>query len=400
MKTQTRTLRGRLLGSGRFPALAGVLGCLAAFAPLAQNFDNGSTGALGDVVIEANTTLDLPPDGILHYKSLRVNTGVTLDFNRNALNTPVYVLAQEAVTIEGTINVSGSVSPNNVPDSGRGGPGGFDGGKPGFNEVPPGDGYGPGGGKGGVTDSNLDAGAGSGSYSTVSPAWTNPNKGAIYGSRLLIPLVGGSGGGGSTGAPGRGGGGGGGAILISSNVRVDLSGRILAQGGNANGAGGNTGSGGAVRLVAPVVAGTGEINVLTPNNYGGFGRIRVETLDRRGLQLNFQPQATTSVGANLFIFPPDEPRLDLIEVAGNAIPVGNGPVTLQLPFGSTPDRIVKVRAENWNSLVQIRVVLTPDSGPRVTVDAEVDNTTQNPATVDVPVTLPVNELVTIHAWTR
>src|SRR5262245_53265779 len=80
---------------------------LAAVLPAAaQTFNNGSTGALGDVVIDANTTLPLPEDGILHYKTLVVNANATLSFTRNARNTPVYILSQGDVSINGTINVS------------------------------------------------------------------------------------------------------------------------------------------------------------------------------------------------------------------------------------------------------------------------------------------------------
>lgn len=363
-------------------------------------FNNGSSGALGDVLIEADTTLELPPDGILHCKTLKVTAGKTLRFKRNALNTPVYLLAQGDISIEGTIDVSGSTSPGDAPTGGLGGPGGFDGGKPGFGEVPPGAGYGPGGGKGGITDSHAEEGAGSGSYGTVSPSWRNSNKGTAYGSRLLIPLIGGSGGGGASGSPGRGGGGGGGAVLISSNTRIQHTGRILAQGGGPAGAGGNPGSGGAVRLVAPVVAGTGEINVLVVNDWGGRGRIRVDTIQRDELRFNFQPLDSLSVGANLFIFPPTVPTLDIVEVAGNAIPVGSGPVTFQLPFGSSPNRSVRIRANGWGRVVPIQVVLTPDSGPPTQVNAEISNPGPAAAVVDVPVVLPINTLVTIHCWTR
>jgi hypothetical protein len=34
------------------------------------------------------------------------------------------------------------------------------------------------------------------------------------------------------------------------------------------------------------------------------------------------------------------------------------------------------------------------------VDAEADNTTANPAVIEVPVTFPVNSKVTVHCWTR
>jgi hypothetical protein len=217
---------------------------------------------------------------------------------------------------------------------------------------------------------------------------------------LLIPLVGGSGGGGTVGTPGRGGGGGGGALLISSNVRIQHTGRIVANGGGANASGANMGSGGAVRLVAPVVAGTGEINVNASNDWGGRGRIRVDTIDRNDLRFNFQPVDSLSVGANLFIFPQPLPRLDVINVAGTVIAEGSGPVQIQLPFGSSPNRTVTVRARDWGRVVPIQVVLTPDSGVPIKIDSEIDNTTQNPAEAAVPVVLPANNLVTVQVWTR
>ncbi len=379
------------------PWLALLAGTLLASPLAAQNFNNGSTGALGDVAIDSDTTVALPPDGILHYRSLRVNAGSTLRFTRNEHNTPVYLLSQGDVVIAGTIDVSGQGAPNNIPTGGAGGPGGFDGGKPGFAETPPGAGYGPGGGRGGEENSQFPNGAGSGSYATVSKAWNNTNRGAVYGSKLLIPLVGGSGGGGKAGTPGRGGGGGGGAILISSNTRLELTGRVLALGGWGEG---NGGSAGAVRLVAPVVAGNGTVAVNTPHNWAGDGRIRVDTIDRRELQLVFQPLTSLSVGANLFIFPPNEPRLDMVQVAGQAIPMGSAPVTFQLPFGADPNQVVRVQARDWNRVVPIRVVLTPGSGDPVQFDAEINNAAQNPAVAEVPVSIPVNTLVTVHCWTR
>ncbi|MBK9138789.1 MAG: hypothetical protein IPM17_08520 [Verrucomicrobia bacterium] len=382
------------------PWLALLAGTLLASPLAAQNFNNGSTGALGDVVIDSDTTVALPPDGILHYRSLRVNAGSTLRFTRNEHNTPVYLLSQGDVVIAGMIDVSGQGAPINIPTGGAGGPGGFDGGKPGFAETPPGAGYGPGGGRGGAGDSHHPNGAGSGSYATVNQVWGNTNKGAVYGSKLLIPLVGGSGGGGRAGAPGQGGGGGGGAVLISSNTRLELTGTVRAQGGNPGGLSGNGGSGGAVRLVAPVVAGNGTVAVNTPNNWAGDGRIRVDTIDRRELQLVFQPLSSLSMGANLFIFPPNEPRLDVVQVAGQAIPVGSAPVTFQLPFGADPNQVVRVQARDWNRVVPIRVVLTPDSGDPVQFDAEINNAAQNPAVAEVPVTVPVNTPVTVHCWTR
>ncbi len=362
----------------------------------AQGFNAGSDGSLGDVVIDANTTLPLPPDGKLHYKSLTVNTGVRLNFTRNARNTPVFILSQGDVVVNGTIDVNGGAG--SINSGGLAGPGGFDGGRPGFGaEVPPGDGYGPGGGKGGVADCNPNsaAGVGGGSYGTSKGSRCGPT----YGGSLLIPMVGGSGGGGRTGQPGIGGGGGGGAILIVANTRVVVAGLIESRGGGVDSCASPLGSGGGIRLVAPKVEGAGRIDVRSAGA-GGHGRIRVDTIDRTSLNFDFQENAQTTVGGNLLSFPPVVPRLDTIEVAGNAVPVGGNPATFLLPFGSTPNRTVKVQASDFGRAVPIRITLTPDTGERVTVDAEVDNTAGGSTVIEVPVVVPVNTLVTVHCWTR
>lgn len=370
---------------------------------LGQSFDSGSSGALGALDVTANTTVDLPPDGKLHYTTVNVRPNMRLTFNRNANNTPVYVLAQGDIVVEGTIDVSGAPGPNNVPIGGKGGPGGFDGGMPGFGaDIPPGDGYGPGGGKAGElhNDQNNPGNVGSGSYATR----VGVAGGATYGSPLLIPLIGGSGAGGSPGQPGSGGAGGGGAILLASNTRIFVPGRIDAMGGNTHAVRcchytGSGGSGGAIRLLAPRVDGGGTVNVQGQTG-GGDGRIRIDTIDRSDLRLVFQPTASTTVGANLFVFPSTIPRLDVTEAAGTTIPLESGPVKITLPFGSSTNRTVTVRAAGFGTSIPIALVLTPESGRRVLIESQIDNTTQNPATVTIPVQLLPNVQTTIHAWTR
>jgi hypothetical protein len=359
---------------------------------LGQGFNAGSDGSLGDVVISANTTMDLPPDGKLHFKSLTVNSGVRLNFNRNARNTPVFLLSQGDVIISGTVDVNGSPAPVNT--GGAGGPGGFDGGKPGFSsDVPPGDGFGPGAGIGSDPNCNSTS-AGAGSYGTRGAGLSSPT----YGSSILIPLVGGSGGGGGAGQPGSGGGGGGGAILIASNTRIFVNGFVEAKGGNP-GTCLNGGSGGAIRMVSFKVEGNGRIDVRGGGS-GGAGRIRVDTIDRSNLVFDFRENNVTSVGGNLLTFPPNAPALATVEVAGNLIAQGGGPVTVNLPFGSSPDRTVKIQASGFGRVVPVRITLTPDSGGVRTFDADIDNTTGNAVVAEIPVTIPVNTLVTVHAWTR
>lgn len=366
----------------------------------AQTFSSGSDGSYGPMNITANTTLDLPADGVFHCTTITIASGVTLTFNRNPLNTPVYLLATGAVTVNGDIVVSG-ISGNNVV-GGLAGPGGFNGGNPASVSTPPGDGYGPGAGRAGTAgQGNVAQSAGPGGYAFESSTLST-NKGAAYGSALLIPLVGGSGGGGTDGTPGYGGGGGGGAILIASDSSIQFgnsSAEIKAQGGNSlNSLYVNGGSGGAIRLVAPLVSGNGALRV-DGSNYGSAGRIRIDTLDRSAMSLSFSPAGITSIGSLMTVFPTPAPRLDLIEVAGSTIAPG-APAVFTLPFGSTPSRTVVVKATDFNSMVPISVVLTPDNGDRVVYEAQIDNSASNPAQVTVNVELPVNVQTAVNVWTR
>src|SRR4051794_37503745 len=85
-------------------------------------FTSGSTGTYGEMYITDDTTLDLPPSGVFNCTSITVDAGKTLRFSKNALNTPVYLLAQTQITINGTIDVSATSA--NGFNPGRGGPGG------------------------------------------------------------------------------------------------------------------------------------------------------------------------------------------------------------------------------------------------------------------------------------
>jgi hypothetical protein len=69
-------------------------------------FDAGSTGAMGPLKVNENTVLNVPPDGVFHFTTINFESGI-LTFNRNTLNTPVYLLAQGEIVINGWIVVSG-----------------------------------------------------------------------------------------------------------------------------------------------------------------------------------------------------------------------------------------------------------------------------------------------------
>jgi hypothetical protein len=108
------------------------------WASPAWAFESGSTGADGALNPAVNTVIQLPPSGILNYTTINIPVGVRVTFQKNTLNTPVYLLASGNVTVAGTIDVSGgdstdtgtSGSGNQADDGipGAGGPGGFAGG--------------------------------------------------------------------------------------------------------------------------------------------------------------------------------------------------------------------------------------------------------------------------------
>ena len=374
------------------------LGFAFALSVTAQTFTSGSNGSLGALnVTTGNVTVDLPADGVLHYTTVNIVAGRALLFRNNPNNTAVYLLAQGDINIAGTIEVSGGQG--NSVQGGLPGPGGFQGGSPGSVGVTPGDGHGPGGGKAGDPGTGVTS-AGGGSYATVSTSGSSTRRGATYGNSLLVPVVGGSGGGGTIGTPGNGGGGGAGGITVASTTRISVTGRINADGGRDGGAS-NGGSGGAIRLVAPVVSGVGGLSVSAFPG-GGYGRIRIDAVDRSGIGFTFYPSAAiASVGSMMLVVPAPLPRLDIVEALGNPVNEGAGPVNIQLPFGSSPNRQIKVQARDFNAVVPIVVVLTPDHGPSSSVNAEIDNSAgKNPATSTVDITLPVNEQTAIRVFTR
>ena len=172
----------------------------------ASAFNSGSTGIDGTFSPTVDTELQLPPDGIFNFTDVNIPSGVTVTVARNAINTPVTMLASGDVTIAGTIDITGGFATDagaagdgNLGDDGLpgiGGPGGFDGGRGGTVDDPRGgDGLGPGGGGGGVAEGGGGAGyvvAGQGSIC----GGANGVAGPAYGSETLLPLIGGSGGGG------------------------------------------------------------------------------------------------------------------------------------------------------------------------------------------------------------
>lgn len=363
---------------------------------LAAPFESGSDGSDGTLQVLAGETivLDLPADGIFNYTTVNIEATGLLQFNRNALNTPVYILATGDITIAGTVRLNGLAG--TLTAGGHGGPGGFDGGPPSSPGFGAGAGQGPGAGQPGSVSGSQQAGVGG--HGTADGL---ANDGGTYGSQFLLPLIGGSGGGGSSGN--NGGGGGGGAILFASSTSIELTSGALVEARGASGV--NTvvggGSGGSIRFVAHVVSGAGQVNVNGSQGSSNAGRVRIDTLDNSGINFNFVPSNTTSVGSFMISIPDNLPQLDIVEVAGQAIAEGApDPISILLPFGSPTMRTVRVQGRDFTGMVPISVVLTPESGDSIVVDSTIDMTSGNPATVDVSVDFPSNTVTHVHAWTR
>lgn len=371
-------------------------------------FNCGSNGSYGPMNITVSTTLQLPPDGIFHCTTVNVAQGASLSFLRNAVNTPVYILATGDVTISGSCDINGSGATGVA--GGVGGPGGFDGGTASNSQtIPAGAGGGPGGGRRG--NFSLVVGGGPGSYRVLSSVG---GGGEIYGSRLLLPLVGGSGGGGGHGQNVSvfGGGGGGGAILIASNTRVVFGNMssIQADGGNPRGPvfGEHTqgvpsgmGSGGAIRIVAPSIEGVAKLRAAAA--HGNHGRIRLDTFDYSSLSYGTEGSGYVpdSIGSVMVVFPTPLPKLSVSNAAGTAIAENaTGPVSVILSAGTNPSQTIQVRARDFGGVVPIRVRLVPESGDATTFDGTINNTVTNPATTTVPVTMPINTGVRVEVFTR
>lgn len=368
-----------------------VLPLTAAFA---QAFDCGSDGSDGALLVNSTTgdvSIPLPPDGILNYTTIDIADGALVTFVRNAGNTPVYMLATGAVSIDGLIDISGKEGIG--PSGGMGGPGGYNGGNGATADLPAGYGQGPGGSMPGPYLDEFSPPPGNGQF-----LYGN------YSNSLLMPLVGGSGSGGATDAP-FGGGGGGGAILIASNTEIILGdyGSIYAKGGMSERADYyepyekyTYASGGAVRLVAPSISNLGSFTFDV--DYASPGRIRLDALDFHGLdQMYLYPSEALSVGANMQVFPPNKPQLKITRIGDNVI-TDSSPTVHFLPPG-TGMVDIDVEVVGINSRFDVNLVITPENGDKITTMAPFDPSV-SPTVTFSDVMVPTGIPFRVDAWSN
>jgi hypothetical protein len=398
-----------------------------AATPVKAQFSSGSTGADGAFNPTSNTTLQIPESGVFNFTTINIPQNVEVRFTKNSRNTPVTMLASGNVVIAGRIFLDGDSW--NGRFGGNGGPGGFRGGNGGTPldviHGTPGDGPGGGGGAVGGTTGGGSGGAGGFFGTGQNGILKNGDSvvgqaGARYGTRALLPLIGGSGGGGGStfagsNVIGGGGGGGGGAILIASSGTIsfpdntDGSRGIYARSGEGGprfgSSTGGSGSGGAIRIVANTVSGSPCLNVSSgPDNFnvptGSSGIIRIE-----GFSLSqYTPRCSTNeqtLGQPNPVTLSNTPTLRIASIGGVAAPANplgliNGPPDIVVPTSVSNPVQVLVNGTNLPSGTAIQVKLTPESGTPTTVSGTLTgNTSASSATVNVA--LPIGGVSVIRA---
>lgn len=208
-------------------------------------------------------------------------TGFKVTFKNHPSYAPVVWLVQSNVTISGIVSLDATSVPNSIPEKftpAEPGPGGFRGGA--SSPAGVGTGFGPGGG----------------GYM------------GVYGNPQILPLIGGSGSGNDNYA-GYWNISGGGAILIVASGTVNVGGKISAAGVSQI-------AGGAVKIIANQIAGSGIIDAEQ------HGRTRMEA-NIISSQLNIFPN-TVAVppGATPVIWPSStSPTVRVVSVDGQPAPL-------------------------------------------------------------------------------
>lgn len=348
-----------------------------------QAFNSGSTGSLGALAPATNMTVVLPTDGILNYTTVTIPAGVTVTFQRNPTNTPVTLLAQGAVTIAGAIRVNGDAAlagfttgSVGVTPGQSGGPGGFRGGDGGIRGLSPSNGTG-------------GQGSGGGDPGLLPAISTRDGWYGASGFVSSLPLYGGSGGGGGvaiTSQNGPSGAGGGGAMVIASTTQILIqsTGVISANGGDGISgsqvtcglSAGGAGSGGAIRLVAPQVTNQGVVQArggdhscVNAGYYGYWGIVRVEcvtcaiaaTTPTASIANTLGPITSASTPAVTAL-----PSLTISSIGGMSVPstpIGShGSPDVALPVNSSQDVPVVLAIQNVPVPRQFYVKMIPAMG--------------------------------------
>jgi hypothetical protein len=291
---------------------------------------------------------------VFKYSSVNIDLNRSLTFINHPTRAPVVWLVQGNVTITGTLGLNGAgVANNNL--LAEPGPGGFRGGAVG--SLGSGSGLGVGGGVGAY---------GGGTYSST------------YGNPSLVPLIGGSGGHAGTG--------GGGAILIAAGSTIQVNGLISAIGVSTNQSGSGQGSGGAIRLVADSVMGSGTLD--TRNN----GRLRIEANNVSGNIVTYPQTIAVPPATPPTIWPGNEaPTVKITNVDSSAAPaVPTAPLDLAADVGVSTNgaSTVTIQTTNFPTDGNVQVRAAPKFGAAAWTTAVFQSGDATSATWTATLTFP------------
>lgn len=335
----------------------------------AQTFNSGSTGADGALdltSVPSGTIVNFEPkalktvlgrdinwdDNRFDFTTITIPAGVTVKLSAGWSNGPVYWVVSGAVIIAGNVDLSGEKGHDRTKTTvdrrvAVPGPGGYPGGLGGN--------YGS--NSSGAAQPGAGPGGGTSAPNTAQYNYLNYGLGGTFsGTKFLVPLVGGSGGGGGSSGTyqtwGAGGGAGGGALLVASSISITIpsTGRILAIGGvggigipnsyeGCNDGAGGSGSGGGIRLVAPLLAGNGVLEVEGSGTYSawcpsmaaGMGTVRLEAFQH---SWTYSINGNYSQGSPLNSFVPAGPAPGVTVFAISST-IGNQTVPVFLPDNPT-----------------------------------------------------------------
>jgi hypothetical protein len=347
----------------------------------AQSFDSGSNGSDGALNLTTPGTIEFDPtsfnppldpdgDNIYHFTTITIASGVTVRLTAKHLNGPVFWLASGAVQINGTIDLSGgqghpatTVLADRKPSIP--GAGGYPGGVGSLGTSPAQPGSGPGGGQ---------TSGGSAGYAAPGRCGSIGPPGPAYGNNFLVPLLGGSGGAGvngnKNGGTNFGGGAGGGAILLASSVSITVNGAIVTNGSGDSG--GGQGSGGAIRLVAPPISGTGVLSasVVASFQCASDGRIRLEAF-----QQNFtgttNPARVLASPFALFLPTTPAPSVRVVNIDGQPVPANPmGSFTVpDVAINKSAAVTVQIAASNIPPGTVVKLYISSENAPDQTIDS-------------------------------
>ena len=162
------------------------------------------------------------------------------------------------------------------------------------------------------------------------------------------------------------------------------------------------GSGGGIRLVAPLVTGTGALRTTGGIGYayGGTGRIRIDSPDAysfRSLQIF---DAVQTHGSQMFVFKPVTSRLDIVELSGQAIPLGTqNSVQIVLAPGVATNATITIQAHDFSADIPIAVVVTPENIASTTYNTNI-TFSGNPSQLQLTIAIPAGEVSHVDVWTR